>query len=137
MRYRCSVLLILTVLSTSLTGVIVGYDLCVIANVLGDIKKDYKLCNAEARASTDPNPAAGSTKKPSLGCIRSTLVVSALAPGAVVRISSVVTTFRRNHQECFCFLLLLFAFCFCTKDRKSRSWFFCRCIWAESKCDTG
>lgn len=88
MGNRYSWLLLFGVLSTSVTGIIVGYDLCVIAKVLNCIESDYQLC--DANACTGCSGASGSTENvpppqaSPVASVRTTLIVAILAPGAAL-----------------------------------------------------
>nr|CEL67691.1 TPA: Sugar transporter, MFS superfamily, related [Neospora caninum Liverpool] len=59
-------MILLVVSFTSLTGLLMGYDLCVVAVVLSEIQKHFSLCGG------------------SFSCLAKSMFVSVLAPGAAV-----------------------------------------------------
>lgn len=62
-------MMILVVVFTSLTGLLMGYDLCVVAVVLSEIQKQFQLCGV------------------SFSCASKSMVVAILAPGAAVSLT--------------------------------------------------
>lgn len=71
-----SLFLFLMVCVTAVTGFLMGYDLCIVAVVLGPVRDHFGLC--EGQGGTEALGAA----QP---CVMNELFVAILAPGAMVR----------------------------------------------------
>lgn len=67
-REHCTGMLVSVSIFAALTGLLMGYDMCIVAVVLDPVDRDFKLCGEN------------------LACGSKTLFVSILAPGAVVRL---------------------------------------------------
>ncbi|PFH31077.1 sugar transporter ST2 [Besnoitia besnoiti] len=65
-KTRFTPMMILVVSFTSLTGLLMGYDLCVVATVLSEIQENFHLCGG------------------SFSCLSKSMFVAILAPGAAV-----------------------------------------------------